>query len=475
MADLHRIKTGVIWSGIEKFTYAAGQLCINLIIARLILPEEYALLAMITIFIAVGQTFVESGFSTALIHKQDRSLVDMSTVFYFNIAISIFIYLIIYAISPLIAKFYNNPIFIPLTRVVALNLIINALSIIQRVVLNIKVDFKTQAIISFFAILVSGSISIWMASHGYGVWAMVAQTLICHGMICILLWLFVRWHPLLQFSLKSFKQTFSYGSRLLASRLINTICQNLYSLAIGKVYSPNQVAYFSNANQLSLYSSTYLNEIIQRSLFPMLCEVQDEKDKLLNMYYKTVGLSSFIIFPIMVGIIVLAKPFVLSILNIQWIKMIPYLQIISFAYLWYPLMCSNQLFNVLGRTDIYLKCEIIRKIAYIIIVFSTLFINVTVLCWGIVVYNILEIVIAIELLKPLINISYLDVIKSILPSMLFSLGMGIITFISIIFFHSYLAQLLIGAVIATISYLIISIMFKSQDLSDIIKILKQTK
>lgn len=472
MNNVLRIKNGIIWSAIDKIVYSAGQLCLNLIIARLILPEEYALVAMITIFIAIGQTFIDSGFGQAIIHKQDRSELDLSTVFYFNIAVAILIYCIIFICSPLIADFYNNKIFIPLTRIVALNLVISSLSIVQRAILTIKVDFRTQAFISIISIIISGIISIWMAYKGYGVWAMVAQILIVHGVACMLLWIIVGWRPILKFSVASFNILFSYGSKLLASRLLNTICQNIYTLAIGKVYAPVEVAYFNNANQLSIYSSSYINDIIGRTLFPIMCEMQTDKEKLLSFFYKNVRLSSYIIFPIMIGMIVLAKPFILTILNNQWIGMMKYMQIIAFAYMWYPLMGCNQLFTIIGRTDLYLKCEIIRKIVFVFTIISTLFINVEVICMGIVIYNFVEIIIAVQMLKPIINISYKELFRNILPSLSFSMGMSMFVWSFTFFISSEFLKLVVGIIIGIVSYYFLSTLFRSNSLSDIKRILK---
>lgn len=475
MDNVLRIKKGVFWSAVDKIAYSAGQLCLNLIIARLILPEQYALVAMISIFMAIGQTFVDSGFGQAIIHKQDRNDVDLSTMFYFNILVALLMYGIIFLCSPLIADFYNNKIFIPLTRIVALNLIISSLSIVQRTILTIKVDFRTQAIISIISIITSGAITIWMAYVGYGVWAMVAQILIVHGVSCFLLWISVRWHPILKFSKQSFHSLFSYGSKLLASRLLNTICQNIYTLAIGKVYTPVQVGYFNNANQLSLYSSCYLTDVINRTLFPIMCEMQGDKEKVLSFFYKSIRLSTYIIFPIMIGMIVLAKPFVLTILNQQWIGMVSYLQIIAFAYMWYPLMGSNVLFTIIGRTDLYLKCEIIRKIVFVITIASTLFINIEFICLGIVAYNFAEIITAVQILKPIINISYKRIFQNIQQSLLFSIAMAIVIKIITIVLPSEFLKLTVGVIVGILSYYCFGVLFKADSLKDLKKLIKTKK
>lgn len=471
-SDINRIKKSVIWSAVDKIAYSGMQLIINLVLARLILPEEYALVAMISIFIALGQTFIDSGFSLSLIHKQNRTIVDFSTVFYFNIGISIVLYLLLFAISPLIATFYSNDIFIPLTRIVALNLIISSVAIVQRAILIIKTDFRTQAIISLISIICSGVVGIFLAYKGFGVWSMVTQTLLNHFLVALLLWVIVKWTPILSFSIKSFRELFSYGSKLLASRLINTICQNLHTVLIGKFYTPQDVAYFSNANQLSLYSAGYLNDIIQRALFPIQCEIQDDLEKSRLFFFKMMRLSSYIIFPIMATMMVLAKPFVFSVLTEKWEGMILLMQIISFAYMWYPIMSSNQMFNVLGRTDLYLKTEIIKKIFFLLIVAVSLKMGVTIMCVGIIVYNFVEMYVTILLLKKVLPVSFKDVFINILPSLSLTIGASLVTILITSLFSVVLIQLIVGVFISILSYIGLSFLLKSQDFSDIIKIIK---
>lgn len=471
--ELNRIRNSVVWSAIDKVASSGIQLVLNLILARLILPEEFALVAMISIFIAIGQTFIDSGFSQSLIHKQDRKPIDYSTVFLFNIGVSTVFYLIIFLISPLIAAFYNNEIFIPLTRIVALNLIISSFSIVQRAELTIRTDFKTQALVSLISIVCSGIVGIYMAYNGYGVWAMVTQTLLYQFLVALLLWVLVRWMPALSFSKQSFKELFSYGSKLLVSRLINTICQNIHSVLIGKFYPRQEVAYFTNANQISLYSACYLNDIIQRALFPIQCEMQDDLERTRQFFYKMMRLSSYIIFPIMVTIIVVAKPFVMTVLTEKWVDMILLMQIIAFAYMWYPIMSSNQMFNVLGRTDLYLKTEIIKKLFFILVVALTLKLGVVMMCVGIVVYNFFEMFVTVLLLKKILPVTFKEITISILPSLFLSLGMGAIVFLVISHIDSYLVQLLLGVLLAFVSYVVLSVVFKSQDLSDIKLIIKK--
>ena len=254
--------------------------------------------------------------------------------------------------------------------------------------------------------------------------------------------------------------------------MINTICQNIHSLLIGKFYQRQEVAYFTNANQVSLYSACYLNEIIQRALFPIQCEMQDDEEQSRLFFYKMMRLSSYIIFPIMVTIIVLARPFVLTVLTDKWEGMILFMQIIAFAYMWYPIMSTNQMFNVLGRTDLYLKTETIKKLFFVLIVAITLKLGVTAMCIGIVAYNFVEMFVTIFVLKKIMAITFREILVNLLPSLLLSLGMAVVTYFAIALIDSMLIKLLAGAFIALITYISLSLIVKSQDLKDIYKIFK---
>lgn len=470
--NISRIKSGVIWSAIDKVASSGIQLILNLILARLILPEEFALVAMISIIIAIGQTFIDSGFSQSLIHRQNRTESDFTTVFVFNIVVASLLYALIYVSAPLVSTFYSNQIFTPLTRLVSLNLVISSFSIVQRAVLTIRTDFKTQAIVSLIAILCSGFVGIYMTYKGYGVWSLVAQTLSYQLIAAMLLWLIVKWRPKAKVSKESFNIMFSYGSKLLVSRLINTICQNCHSLIIGKYYTRSNVAYFTNANQISLYSACYLNEIILRALFPIQCEMQNDIEKSVRFFYKMTSLSCFIIFPLMATIIVLSEPFVMTILTPEWIGMVHLMQIIAFSYMWYPLMSSNQMFNVLGRTDLYLKNEIIKKFFFVIITVVTLTISVEALCWGIAFYNFIEISITLYILKKVFPISISDLLKSIFPSLCVALATSIIVYFSCMMLDSNVTRLLLGTVLAIFTYVLISLAIKSDDLKDLLNVVK---
>ena len=472
MSNQKRIFSTVIWSGVEKFANSGIQLILNLILANLIIPEEFGLVAMLSILISIGQTFIDSGFSQSLIHKQNRSREDYSTVFFFNIAISLLFYAFVFLLAPFISVFYKNPVFTKLTRIVGLNLIISSFSIVQRAILIIRTDFRTQSIISLISTITGGVFGIILAYRGYGVWAMVCQSLLFHSISVFLLWLFVKWRPSFLFSISSFKELFSYGSKLLGSRLLNTICQNIHTMLIGRFFSQSKVAYFNNANLISLYSAGYLNEIITRAMFPFLCEVQDEREKIRSLFVKQIRFSCFVIFPIMASIIVLARPFVLVVLNENWIGSITLIQILAFAYMWYPLMSINQMFNVIGRTDLNLKCEVFKKIFFVIVVLITVFMNVEAMCWGIVFYNFIEIIITMFILNKVFPIKIKELLMNILPSLVITIVMALIVSLFCTFIDSDFLQLILGCVLAILIYFLINLIIHSEDLFLLLKLIK---
>lgn len=299
-----------IWSGIEKFSVQGVQFLISIIIARLVKPEEYGLIAMLAIFMSLGQIFVDSGFSNSLIQKKNRTETDFSTVFFFNIFIAIIIYLILYISAPVIADFYNEEVLVIITRWIGLNIIISSFSIVQRTKLIINLDFKTMAKVSLLSTLLSGVIGIIMAYKGYGVWALLFQSIAASLLNTILLNCFLRWHPLFVFSYSSFIVLFSFGYKLLLSSLLHSIYYNLYSLVIGKRFTSLELAYYSRSNSMVQYLSPNIVVIMNRTVYPILCQLQDDRPALENSFFKYLRLGCFITVPMMFMFATLSKPIV---------------------------------------------------------------------------------------------------------------------------------------------------------------------
>lgn len=471
----HQAIKGVMWSAIERFSVQGIQFVLTIVIARLVLPSDYGLIAMLSIFLAIAQVFVDSGFSNALIQKKDRTETDFSTVFYFNILISIIIYFLLYISAPYIATFYREPELSPVTRWIGLNIIISGFSIVQRAKLTINVDFKRQAKASLTAVLVSGAIGIFLAYKGWGVWALVVQTLSNNLLNTLLLWGYAKWIPKRVFSRESFRVLFSFGSKLLLSGLLHTIYINLYSLVIGRRYSSMDVGFYNRAYQFANFPSINIVGIINRVIYPIQCEMQDDNERLKTSFIKYLRMSCFIIFPLMMILAVLSKPFILLLLTDKWLPAAELLSILCFAYMWYPVMVvNNQILNVKGRSDYFLYAEILKKVIAIAILLITLPFGVRALCWGIVVYNFFDMAIILYYSKKVIFVKYWEQIRNVIPLFIISLLTGSIVYLSIQFFEgNLLGQLTIGSIIGLLVYILSCLIFRIREIDQIVLIIKK--
>jgi O-antigen/teichoic acid export membrane protein len=451
---------GVIWSAIERFSVQGIQFVLGIILARLVAPSEYGLIALLGIFMAIAQTFIDSGFSNALIQKKDRTETDYSTVFYFNIIIACIIYGILFIVAPYIARFYKEPQLETITRLIGINLIVSSFAIVQRAKLTIKLDFKTQTKASLTAVIVSGLAGIFAAYHGYGVWALLIQSILSNILNTLLLWIFTQWKPLLVFSWESFKKLFLFGSKLLLSALLHSIYINLYSLVIGKKYSATDVGYYNRAYSFANFPSINIINIITKAVYPVQCQLQDDEKRLGATFHEYLCLSCYIIFPLMVGLTIVAKPLLLVLLTEKWLPAADLLSILCLAYMWYPVLAINhQILNVKGRTDYSLKAEIIKKVIAVVILILTLPYGLKVLCLGFLVYNISDMIIIIHYAKKVIKTSYVEQIKNIFPIFLLNIVMGTIVYFSIQLINILLLKLIIGIVIGVISYVGLSKIF----------------
>lgn len=275
---------GVMWSAVERFSVQGIQFALSIVIARLVLPSEYGLIAMLGIFLAIAQAFVDSGFSNALIQKKDLTEVDYSTVFYFNILIALVVYGVLFVSAPAIASFYREPELVAVTRWVGVNLMLNAFLLVQRTRLLIVSDFRTLAKASLIAVSVSGLLGICLAWLGYGVWALIAQSLGNTFFNMVLLWWFVAWVPQKTFSWASFRELFAFGSKLLLGGLLHTIYLNFYTLVIGRFFNPMQVGYFNRSQTLAVFPATNLTEIVNRTMYPTLCALQNDEERLIRTF-----------------------------------------------------------------------------------------------------------------------------------------------------------------------------------------------
>lgn len=418
---------GVAWSAVEKFLRQGLMTLFSIIIARQLSPSDYGLVAMLTIFLVVAQLFVDSGFVEALIQKQDRTEVDFSTTFWFNIGVSLLIYAVLFLCSPFIASFYDEPLLEEFLVWMALIFVINAFRTVQQAKLNIAMDFRRQAWISIIAISVSGCVGIWMAYHGFGVWTLVWQPLLLNFLNVALLWVSAGWMPSFVFSVCSFKELFGFGSRLLMSRILHAIYANGSFLLIGKFYSPAATGLYSQATQMTSFVPTAVNDVVARVAYPIECELQDNNDELQRRFFQMLRMTCFILFPLMMGLAALAEPVVRLLLTDKWIETVPLIRILCFAWIWWPASnMSWQLLNAKHRSDYCLKAEIIKKvIATSILVFS-LFWGIKAVCIGILVYYVADVYVMTLFTKRVLpKVTFIEEMKALLPIFACAMVMGI--------------------------------------------------
>ena len=464
---------GVLWSTVERFSVQGVQFLIMIVMARLLTPHDYGLIGMLAIFIAVAQSLIDSGFSQALIRKQDRTEADNNTVFYFNIVVSTLLYLILYASAPFVADFYNTPQLCPVMRVVCLSIIFNSLAVVQRALLTIRIDFKTQAKAALTAAVTSGAVGITMAYHGFGVWSLVTQQLLNLGINTGLLWLLSKWRPRLMYSWQSFHELFAFGSKLLASGLLDTVYRNIYPIVIGKLFSASSLGHYTRAHQFSEFPSSNLTGIIQRVTYPVLCEIQNDDARLASIYRRFLKLSAFIIFPLMVGLSSVAKPFVNIVLGPQWSFCGQLLQILCFGMMWYPIHSVNlNLLQVKGRSDLFLRLEIIKKILGISVLCITAPFGLIVMCYGSIFNSLVALVINTYYTGKLINVGFIRQMCDLLPTIALCLVMFALILIVNSFITGDIIKLCAGIVIGVIFYTFTSRLFKFSELTELTNLLK---
>ena len=465
---------GLFWSSVERFSNQGVQFVFSIILARLLSPSDYGIIAMVTIFFAVAQSFVDSGFSNALVRKTDRVEEDLSTCFYFNIGVGIIAYIVLFLIAPLVANFYSQPILSPIIRITGLGVILNSLCVVQQALFTIKIDFKSQAKITLSATVISGIVGIILAYQGYGIWALVWQGVASSIVRMGLLWLMSKWRPRTGFSKSSFNYLFGYGSKLLASGLLDTIYNNIYPIVIGKFYNPAQLGNYSRALGWAQLPSANITSILQRVTFPVLSAIQDDTLRLQNSYRRLLKLSAFIVFPLMMGLAAIASPLIRVILTAKWDGCVLYLQILCFALMLYPIHAINlNLLQVKGRSDIFLRLEIIKKIIGVIILIITIPLGITAMCLGMVFSSIICLIINTYYTSRFIDVGLLTQLKDLKIILINSLVMGGGIYILTSFIDIEGLKLVMGIVIGLLFYFIGSFYFSKAELQEVISLIKK--
>jgi O-antigen/teichoic acid export membrane protein len=466
-----------IWSAIDKFSEQGIRFILGLVVARLLFPSDYGLIGMLAVFMALPDVLVNSGFSAALIQKKNADETDFSTVFYFNIFVGLVLYLALYLSAPLVADFFEEPKLVNLTRVLGLSVVINSFGLVQRTILTKHLDFKTQTKISISSILPSGIIGILFAYYGYGVWAIVFQSLSRRFLTTLFFWVFNKWRPQRIFNLQSLKTLFAYGSNLLIAGIIHTIFDRIYLIIIGKFYHAETLGYFTRAKQFVTLPSSSITAVLERIAFPVFSTLQNDNQMLLAGYRKSVKMAAFINFPIMLGLIVLAEPLIRFILTDKWLPAVPYLQLLAIAGLLAPMhTLALSVIKAKGDSRIFLNLDIVKKViatATILVVYR----------WGVIAIIYSNIVLGFMFFYmnffyagKRMSFSFGKQLLDLLPYILVAGIMAGIMFVSrFLLPDSDIVQLIVSSIIGVIVYFAISALLKLEAYKETIAILASLK
>jgi O-antigen/teichoic acid export membrane protein len=457
--------SGLFWSFVDAFANQGIQFIVGIILARLLSPREFGLIGMLTIFIAISQTFVDSGFSNALIRKTRCTQNDYSTTFYFNIIVAVLCYMILFVFSGSIASFFHEPQLRSLIQILGICLIANSFSVIQRTILTKEINFKLQTMVSLVASIGSGIIAVYLALTGFGVWSLVALTLSRAILNSIFLWLWGKWKPNWVFSRESFKELFAFGSKLLVSGLIDTAYRNVYYLIIGKYFSAVELGQYTRADQFQAIPSQNLNGIIGRVSYPILSSIQDDIPKLKIAFQKIIKSTMFITFSLMLGMAAVAKPMIFSLIGGKWSPAVIYLQLLCLVGMFYPLHALNlNMLQVQGRSDLFLRLEIIKKVLAIPTIIIGVIFGIKIMIMGMLANSMIAYYLNSYWSGRFIGYSTREQIKDILPSFILATAVAVcVYFVGHLLNISDLPKLIIQIMIGGILTISLAELFLMKD------------
>lgn len=465
--------SGLTWSFIDTIAKQGFVFIIGIVLARLLSPKEFGLIGMTTIFITLSQTFIDSGFGQALVRKQNCTQEDYSTVFFYNLVIGFFMFVILFFLAHPISIFFNEPQLKLIIQVLSTGIIIKSITVIHLVILIKRIDFKTQTIISILASIGSGAFGIYLAYSGYGVWSLVVKTLSNFTLTSVLLWIFNKWSPSLVFSIKSFKELFSFGSKLLVSTLLKKGFENIYLLVIGKFFSATELGFYTRADQFKGLSSNNITVVIQRVSYPALASIQDNMVQLKLAYRRLLKSTILITGFLMVGLAVISQPIILVLIGSKWLPSVELLQLLCIVGFLYPILEINKnMLKVKGRSDIILRVEIFLKILAVPVILVGIHFGIKILILGMITLSLISVIINSHYAGRLIGYRTFEQIKDIYPGILITTFAGSIIFLLNIFLEFQpLISLVSLSTIYVVSFIFVSELFKSADYLYVKKIL----
>jgi len=457
--------TSILWTIAERFSLQGLNFVIIILLTRMLLPEEFGLIGMITIFITIGNALKDSGLSKSLIRNTVTFSKDFSTVFILNLVVSIVIYIVLFFCAPFISSFFNQDILISIIRVYCLDIVINAFASVQLAILTKEMNFKKQLTISIPSLLIAGIFGVVLAYFGFGVWSLVYMNLLRSTLFCIQIWIRSNWRPRWEFDKERLWYHFDFGYKLTLASIMNAIFENAYNIIIGRFFSAAQLGYYTRAQMMKQMPVTNVSTALNQVTFPLFATIQDENMRLKIVYRKLMQQVLFWIAPILIFMGVLGEPLFRFLLTEKWIQAVPYFQILCIVGIMYPIQSYNlNILKVKGRSDLFLKLEVIKKILISISIVISLPFGIYGLLWSQVVVGLLAFIINSFYSGNMINYSWLDQLKDLTPILLISVICGLVVFFINTQFPSKpnydIYKLITGGFIGVILYVLISKAFK---------------
>lgn len=469
MAIRQKTIKSMIWNLGENIFTQIINFITGIYMARILSPSDYGLMGMLLIFTALSDAIINGGFGTALICKSNRTDNDAATTFYFNIVAGICLYCILYISAPHIATFYNTPILKDLIKVTSIPLVINSFYLVQRTFLTIHMDFKRQAKISIVSALAKGGVGIYMAHCGYGVWSIAWSSVSGSLISCILYWWHSAWQLRFKFSWYSFQKLFSFGSKLMLSNILDVLGNNLFSLIIGKQFTALILGYYSRAYGYAYLPAGIFSGVLSRVSLPILSQIQEDNKQLEKVYQQILNMVVFITFPLMTGLALLARPLIILMITDKWLPCVEYLQILCFAFMIYPIHALNlNLLQVKGRSDLFLRLEIIKKGMMLLLLGVAIPFGVQAICIGGVISSFIAWGINAYYTGEIINIGFKKQVMNILPIIGYTMVMAICVYLTKENIEGELKQFILSTIIGIVSYFTIAHCCQSQELKSLL-------
>lgn len=478
MAESLKKKTlqGALWTLLERLGTQVVGFVVTIVLARLLTPADYGVIGMLAVFMSISQMFIDFGFGSALIRKKDRTDVDFSTVFWFNLASSIFFYTILFCAAPAIAAYYHMPILVGILRVIGLNLIIHALYTIQITRLTAAVNFKPQAKVAVSSCILSGAVGIALAYFGCGAWALVGQQLFAALFSGTLYWIFSGWRPAFVFSWPAFRELFAFSSKIVAAGLLHTIYTNISPLIIGRKYTAADLGFYSRADTLAQLPGGIFQGTLGRVVFPILSSIQDDEPRLRAAYNKYLRLMTSLVAPCMLLLAACAQPLILLLIGEKWLPCVPYLQLLALGWMIDPIILVNlNILYVKGRSDIVLKLEIVKKLIAIAIVVASVQYGVLWLCVGRVVYSYIALALNLHYCGPFIGMSFFCQMREVAPIYLSAFLAAGLAFTLSFASQFAIVSLLVAGASGALVYLLLAWLLKFDLMSEGLQILAKVR